>query len=92
MGERAERLNLARDILLGIALAGGVLVLVAIAPGLTALLKPFAGRYRSRSIDAAAIRRKLKQLEREKLIAMSEQDGKTKFYLTKAGEQRVLEY
>jgi DNA-binding transcriptional regulator PaaX len=92
MGERAERLNLARDILLGIALAGGVLVLVAIAPGLTAVLRPFMGRYRSRSIETAAVKQKLRRLERKGLVAMSEQDGKTKLYLTKAGKQKVLEY
>ena len=92
MGERAARPNLARDILLGIALAGGVLILVAVAPGLTVILKPFIGRYRSRSVEAAAIKRKLQRLERVGLVAMSEQNGKTKLYLTKAGKQKVLEY
>ncbi|MFA5009860.1 MAG: hypothetical protein WC553_01340 [Patescibacteria group bacterium] len=92
MGERAERLNLARDILLGIALAGGVLVLIAVAPGLAALLKPFAKQYRRRSVEPAVIKRKLQQLEDDGLIATSEQNGKTKLYLTKAGKQRVLEY
>jgi len=92
MGERIERLNLARDILLGIALAGGVLVLVAIVPGLMTTLKPFTRRYRSRSVESAAIKRKLRRLERVGLVAMSEQNGKTKLYLTKAGKQKVLEY
>ncbi len=87
-----ERLNLAKDILLGIALAGGVVMLLAIAPGLGAILGPATKKYHRRSLESARIKRNLKKLVKEGLIGHSEQNGKTKLYLTKAGKQKVLEY
>ncbi len=85
-------LNLARDILLAVALVGGAVVLLAVAPGLGILLKPFAKKYRPRSLETAQLKRRVRQLRQEGLVATSEQGGKTKLCLTKAGQQKVLEY
>ena len=93
MGDnRGERLNLARDILLAIALAGGAVVLVAVAPGLGMLLKTFTKKYHHRSLDGTQLKRRLERLHKSGLVSFGEHNGKTKLYLTKAGQQRVLEY
>jgi len=90
--QHRERLNLARDILLVIATAGGALILLTIAPGLGALVKLLPKQYNHRSLYHKRIHQRLNQLKQEGLIAYSEQNGKTKLYLTKAGKQKVLEY
>lgn len=90
--ESREKLDLARDILLAVALAGGVIALMAVAPGLTILLKPFAKNYHRRTLETNHLRRRLDKLEKSGLLAISERDGKTQLRLTKMGKQKILEY
>ena len=74
------------------ALSGGVVTILMIAPGLAALLKPFVKKYKPRSLENTQIHRRVSQLRRDGLVGVKEQGNKTTLYLTKAGKQMVLEY
>ncbi len=87
-----NHLNLARDILLGLALVGGVVVCLAIAPGLGIILGPMTKKYRRRSLETSQLKRRLNRLSYDGLLTISEQNGKTKLCLTHKGKQKVLEY
>ncbi|MCI0542661.1 hypothetical protein L0Y69_02850 [bacterium] len=88
VNKRQAKVDLAKKILKGVAVAGalaGVLVL----PGAAPLLKLFGaetarGRYR--------MKRTLASLEKRKLLRVERQNGKTTVTLTESGKTRVLEY
>ncbi|MFH0912622.1 MAG: hypothetical protein V1807_03125 [Patescibacteria group bacterium] len=90
--EQREKLDLAKDILLGIAGVGGVLVVALTAPGAIGLLKPLLKKYKRRAQQPGYIQQRFRDLEAKGLIAISERGDKTKITLTQLGKKQVLEY
>src|SRR4030042_4821075 len=71
-----ERLNLAKDILLGIAGVGGILLSTAIAPGAIGLLAPFLKKkYKKSTLKPNHLQKKFNELRKQGLIMIGEQSG-----------------
>ncbi|MFH0912368.1 MAG: hypothetical protein V1807_01780 [Patescibacteria group bacterium] len=88
-----ERLNLARDILLGIAGVGGILLVAAIAPGAIGLLAPLLKKkYKKSTLKPNHLQKKFNELKKQGLIMIGEQNGQVKISLTKEGKKKVLAY
>ncbi len=91
--DQHERLNLAKDILLGIAGVGGILLITAIAPGAIGLLAPFLQkRYKPSTLKPNHLQKKFQELRQQGLVMIGEQDGQVKISLTKEGKKKVIAY
>ena len=90
--DKKERLNLAKDILIAIAVLGGVMVIAVVTPNAFSILSPFIKKYKKSALKPNYIKRKFTSLQKQKMIYISEQNGKTKITLTKKGRLKVLEY
>jgi len=90
---KRERLNLARDILLGIAGVGGILLITVIAPGAIGLLAPLLKKkYKPSTLKPSHLKKKFNELRKQGLITIGEQGGKVKISLTKEGKKKILAY
>ena len=87
-----RRDNLVKDTLLGIAVAGGIMVLAALSPHfLSFVAKTYYKETDPKRIRLRALR--LKDLERRKLISFKELgDARVRIELTKNGERLKREY
>ncbi|HCR42009.1 TPA: hypothetical protein DIV45_01425 [Patescibacteria group bacterium] len=88
-----EKLNLTRDILLGIAGVGGILLITAIAPGAIGVLAPLLKKkYKKNTLKPSYLQNKFRELNQQGLIMIGEQNGQIKISLTKEGKRKVLSY
>ena len=87
-----KRSTLTRDILAAVAATGSLMVVVLTAPSLPRTLGQLLNKYQRNSLAPSRIKQRLRDLQRQHLVDISEQGNRTKIRLTKAGRVRVLEY
>jgi DNA-binding transcriptional regulator PaaX len=79
--------EIAKMILGGLALAGGLIIIVAL-PGLALAFRPFV----KKNISGAKFKRSFQTLKEKGLIGTSKEGDKTVVHLTKEGQMKVLKY
>jgi len=87
-----SKLNLAKDIILTIAMTGGVLLVAFAAPGILQAFAPLTKKYSRRAFHPSYMKRRLNSLKTQGLIRMNNKEDGVQISLTQTGQQRVLEY
>lgn len=90
MLDKIRRKEVVRVLVIALA-AGFVIPAIFIAPGSVSILKLFATK-KFRAYDQKEIRSALRMMQREKLIAVSEQDNHVRLTLTAKGKKRNIIY
>ena len=87
-----NRLSLARDILLAIAISGGVLTIALVAPGILQIFGSLVKKYGRDNFYPSRVKTRFDSFRSRGLVTISERGGETTIRLTKAGKKMALSY